>query len=218
MMNFVEYLEYIIEEKLKTLGRSPGFIAAKRAVQKGEPIGVLTARANKEGHSDLLNRLQKSLGKEINSSDIHFINDPGYVGADSAEKKLNVIKKYANEYASVKFYDDEEKNLKVVKSFNLPNVKVYDIKQFDPSKLKPLNNTSQNKNVIHLFDLDGTVWKLPAYIRILDYSGKEVSKITQEQFAEGKYKLKKGETLSFKDFVDPKVLKKHAKSRGIFSK
>lgn len=218
MISLFEYFQNVIEEELKTRGRMPGFIAAKRAVLKGEPIGILTARAGKENHSALIKRLEDSLGKSIDANDIHFVNDSAgtYEGKDSAEKKLNVIRHYSNKFSSVKFYDDEEKNLEIVKNANIPNVKVYDIKSFNPSKLKPLENTISNKNVIHLFDLDGTVWKVPANIYVIDSSGKRKKSFSQEEFALGTYKLKKGESYDFSEFKDKKFLSSIAKKRGIF--
>lgn len=201
------------EEILKVKNRMPGFIAAKRAALKGEQLGILTARANKSGHDALIKRLEKSLNTKINPDNVHFVSDGDYAGADTAEKKLNVIKKYSKLYDKVKFYDDEEKNISIVKNSGLSNVKVYNIKEFDSKKLNVLKTT--NANTIHLFDLDGTVWKLPAFIRIMR-NGKEVTKISQEQFAHG-YKLKADESFDFSDFTNKDKLKVAAKSRGIFN-
>ena len=89
-------------------------------------------------------------------------------------------------------------------------------KSFNPSKLKPLENTISNKNVIHLFDLDGTVWKVPANIYVIDSSGKRKKSFSQEEFALGTYKLKKGESYDFSEFKDKKFLSSIAKKRGIF--
>lgn len=200
------------DQILKVKNRMPGFIAAKRAALKGEQLGIITARANKSAHSSLITRLEKSLNTKINPDNIHFVSDSGYDGSDAAEKKLNVIKKYSKLYEKVKFYDDEIKNISIVKNSGLPNVKAYNIKEFDPKKLNELK--ASNNNTIHLFDLDGTVWKLPAFIRIIK-NGKEIKKISQEQFAHG-YKLKSGESFDFSDFSDEKKLKQAAKSRGIF--
>lgn len=207
MSLFKEYLE-----RLKTENRMPGFIAAKRALLKGEHIGIITARANKKDHEKLIQRLEKSLGTNIDRSHVHFVNDEGYSGSSIAEKKLNVIKTYANVYDKVKFYDDEDKNIQSVNLAQIPNVKAYNVKNFDANKLNEI--VKSNNRVIHLFDLDGTIWKLPAFIGIVK-NGKVIKKITQEEFAYG-YKLSTNESFDFSDFSKKEKLLEQSKRRRIF--
>lgn len=205
-----------LEKLIKTDKRMPGFILAKQAAVKNEKIGIITARSNKESHLKLINRLEKSLGIKLNYSDIHFINDKGYFGNSTAEKKLNVIKSYAEKYKKIRFYDDEFKNVSIVNNLGFKNVKAYDIKNFKFNKDLNINLYNSKRNIIHLFDLDGTVWKLPAFIKIMK-NGKLIKEITQEQFAENAYKLKENEYYDFSDFSDENKLNQHSKLKGIFN-
>lgn len=201
----------------------PGLIALIRAVEKGDEVGILTARANPKANKSILLGIQKIVkrlsGKDFKfkKAHVHFVNDSQkkYEGSSSAEKKANVIRDYMNSYDSVKFYDDEEKNLDHAKRINKSS---FDIRKFDANKLEEPKSSSKKK--IHLFDLDGTIINSPAKIRIKE-GKKTVDTFTQEEFAEriaSGYKLKENQEWDFSDFTSAKIIKEYMSSYRVFKK
>lgn len=198
------YLESKFDSYLKNLENrkyTAGFIAAKRAVAKGQKIAILTARPNKAGHEILVKKLENKLGVKIPRELVFFVNDSEFKVpkrySNSNEKKLYVLLQLSKQYKKVKFHDDEPQNIDIVnrfaKMFKLyPQIKAYDVKDYDVSKLKPMSQDSEDSNIIQVFDLDGTVIKIPNLkIRLIDSNGKVKKEFTQEEFA--KYVSKNGD-------------------------
>lgn len=102
-------------------------------IRAGYQIAILTAR----GLEDII---YKSLSKFLMFRDadgelkgvkdilvrnmVNAINDETkvYEGTTDFEKKANVIRKLAEKYDSVRFLDDDDKNIAAVKGLNLKNV------------------------------------------------------------------------------------------------
>ena len=133
-MKLTLYLELINENFDSTQYKDymGGAVAAIRAITKGEDIGIVTARANKEGHEPLLqaieNQLSLEIGKKINidRDKIDFINDKKFIAktntsaSNQFQRKAFVILSYIMDnkyqYDKIKFYDDDNRNLEAVRS------------------------------------------------------------------------------------------------------
>lgn len=190
------YLESKFDSYLKNLESkkyTAGFIAAKRAAAKGQKIAILTARQNKAAHEILISKLEKKLAVKIPRELVFFVNDSEFQAperfSNSNEKKLYVLLQLAKKFKKIKFHDDEKQNIDIVnrfaKMFKLfPQIKAYDIKDYDVSRLKPMSRDADDTNVIQVFDLDGTVIKIPNLkIKLLDSNGEVKKEFSQEEFA-----------------------------------
>lgn len=240
------------EKDLKTLEKnkkhnfSSGILAATYAAAKNNDIGILTARASRQNHKPMTKLFGKITGKAVNPKHNYFVNDSElskrleFCGRDTAMKKLHVLVEYATgfrlnengdfdnrkKYSSVKFYDDEEKNLKILETeyfnnyikklsdymiskevdekkvnalisrikVNKKNIDVYNIFDFDVSKLEATTNLKilikkmkdkMKGGKIHFFDLDGTVFTHSVKM-FVNKDGKTLFAITQEEFATDK--------------------------------
>lgn len=102
-------------------------------IKKGWEVGILTARGLEDVIYDAMNKwamfrknegLLETLYKPFTRGLVHAVHDDVkiYNGANSFEKKANVIKKYAKTYDKVKFIDDDMKNIEAVRNLKLPNV------------------------------------------------------------------------------------------------
>lgn len=174
-----------------------------------------------------------------------------YYVKDTAARKLAILIEFRNGFSGkrkfdkVKFYDDEQKNIDYVdniethfakfeKEFrkannlsseteiHLDNIKAYNIKLFDYKKLDDLAEKNRGGNVIHFFDLDGTVIKTSAKMYTM-VDGKSVRDISQEELATQMDKISKelnerygagNWTIDFSDFGDPKKIKKQIRSKS----
>jgi hypothetical protein len=108
-----------------------------RMIGKGYKIGILTARGMEETIKDTMTSwlMYKKRGKLRNASnkmrEVFAVNDEvkKYKGANSFEKKANVIKDLAKKYDKVVFIDDDEKNVTAVNNLHLSNVQAKNIKE-----------------------------------------------------------------------------------------
>lgn len=102
-------------------------------IKNGWKIGIITARGLEDVIYSAINKwamfqqdkgLLDKFGKIFVKNLVHAVNDEAkvYEGANSFEKKANVIKKYAQKYDKVKFVDDDDKNIKAVRDLKMPNV------------------------------------------------------------------------------------------------
>lgn len=102
-------------------------------IRNGWSVGVITARGLEDIIYKSINKwtmfqkdkgLLERYGKVFVKNLVHAVNDNAkvYTGANSFEKKANLIRKYAAKYDKVKFVDDDEKNLRAVKALGLDNV------------------------------------------------------------------------------------------------
>jgi hypothetical protein len=108
-----------------------------RMVGKGYKIGILTARGMEETIKDtMLSWLMykkrgklRSVGSKL--KDVFAVNDDAkqYKGANSFEKKANVMKELAKKYDKVIFVDDDEKNIKAVNGLHLSGVQAKNVKE-----------------------------------------------------------------------------------------
>lgn len=227
-MNLSFYLEAKFDSYLKNLESRNylhGFIAAKRAAKKGQKIAILTARQNKDAHEGLIKKLEKQLGVSIPRELVFFVNDSAFKlpkrYTNSNEKKLYVLLQLVKKYDKVKFHDDEAQNIDIVNKFAkmyklYPKIKAYNISDYNVDKLKPFSKDSDDENVIQVFDLDGTVIKIPNLkIRLIDSDGKVTKELSQEEFA--KYVKQngdeppKGYSWDKSDFSDGEKIKKQMK-------
>lgn len=229
-MKFSSYLK-----NLDTRDYMPGFIAAKRAIKKGHKIAILTARANKIGHEPLIKQLEKKLGVRLDRKLVFFVTDMKFPIRynSTARKKLYVLLELLKKYDKIKFFDDEIKNTAIVNKFSraakiYPKLKAYGMHDYDVNKLKEEVNRSSG-NVLSVFDLDGTMWKIPSSIRIVNKKTNQLVKIlSQEEWA--KHNAKYGYDLSmygndsdltwdFSDFRNYENIKNAVKEKGnIFKK
>lgn len=102
---------------------------------KTNKINLLTARANKKAHKELINKLSESLNKiDIKLNDIVFVSDPTCVHnyGSTSEKKLQCIIEsiigykidngftalMCESYDDCYFYDDEDLNIDECKNIN----------------------------------------------------------------------------------------------------
>jgi hypothetical protein len=162
-MKLALYLELINENFDSTQYKDymGGAVAAIRAITKGEDIGIVTARANKEGHEPLLqaieNQLSLEIGKKINidRDKIDFINDKKFISkinspnSNQFQRKALVILSYIMDdkyqYDKIKFYDDDNRNLEAVRS-EIANKK-NELKQQIDNLLLSLKQDKSNKHL-----------------------------------------------------------------------
>jgi len=106
-----------------------------RMIGKGYRIGILTARGMEDTIQDtmtswLMYKKQSKL-RDIGSKlkEVFAVNDAvkQYQGANSFEKKANVMKQLAKRYDKVVFIDDDEKNVKAVNNLHLSNVQAKNV-------------------------------------------------------------------------------------------
>lgn len=134
--NFKEIYSERSLTKAKTLSQkfSNGVVAAATAAALGGEVGVLTARAAQSAHQPMIDVFSNLIDKPIKKSFNYFVNDAalskriGFLGRNTALKKLHILVEYAagfklledgttekrKAFGSVKFYDDETKNLVVL--------------------------------------------------------------------------------------------------------
>jgi len=100
------------------------FEILKRTLMKGKPVGVITARDN----GDLIGEFLSHYGININPNFIFAVNDPalGFTGSISDKKKQAFEKFIDMGFTNFKFFDDDEKNIKIAKSIpkKYPGVKM----------------------------------------------------------------------------------------------
>ncbi len=134
-----------VAESIKTsLPIIPNLKIMDNYIKKGWRIGLLTARGLEDLIADSMSKWLKHKDKKDNIQDIgdklvrelvFAMNDSNkrYEGEDVFDKKANVIKKLAQEYDRVVFYDDDVKNVEAVKEMaknnNLKNVVVRQAKK-----------------------------------------------------------------------------------------
>lgn len=107
-----------------------------RMISKGYRIGILTARGMENTIQDTLQSwlMYKKKGKMRNIGnklkEVFAVNDAvkQYQGANSFEKKANVMKDLAKRYDKVVFIDDDEKNIRAVNNLHLSNVQAKNVK------------------------------------------------------------------------------------------
>lgn len=106
-----------------------------RMIGKGYKIGILTARGMEGVIQDTMLGwlMYKKKGKLRNIDnklkEVFAVNDAvkQYRGANSFEKKANVMKDLAKRYDKVVFVDDDEKNVKAVNNLHLKNVQAKNV-------------------------------------------------------------------------------------------
>lgn len=87
------------------------FEILRRAVRKGTPVGVITARDNK----DIICEFLSHNGVHINCNYIYAINDPdlGFTGS-TAEKKKQAFERFVDMgFTNFEFYDDDAENIRL---------------------------------------------------------------------------------------------------------
>lgn len=105
-------------------------------IRHGWDVSFLTARGLQETVTKALDNFLKTrnekgqlvpLGEKFKKALSAAVNDEDikYVGSDDGEKKANVLRKLSKKYTHVKFVDDDDRNIKAVRSLKkeLPNVK-----------------------------------------------------------------------------------------------
>ena len=198
-------------EKLHKHGFSNGLVAMMRAMEKGQDVGIITARSSKEGNQPIIALIERFTKNPIKYK--FFVNDKtlskSLTGSTTALKKLQILIEFRNgigqapkKYSKVKLFEDENLNLEAVqnrealiqelgfkKNIKLDNIKAYDIRLWDFDKLD--SEIKPSKNTISFFDLDGTVIHTDAKIHIKDKSTNTIlATLTQEEFAiHGKEKI-----------------------------
>lgn len=187
LSKITEYSEASLKafEKNKRDKFSSGILAATYAVAKNNDIGILTARGSQTNHKPMTNLFAKVTGKSINNEYNYFVNDTdlskrlSFCGRDTAMRKLHILVEYATgfklnedgtnttrkKFASVKFYDDEDKNLKILELdyFNsyLNKLKEYMVsKNIDEKSINALLSrikvNKKNIAVYNIFDFDAS--------------------------------------------------------------
>mgnify|MGYP003114799143 FL=1 len=87
------------------------FEILRRAVKKGTPVGVITARDDK----DIICEFLSHNDVHINCNYIYAINDPdlGFTGS-TAEKKKQAFERFVNMgFTNFEFYDDDAENIRL---------------------------------------------------------------------------------------------------------
>lgn len=100
------------------------FNILKRTINKGKPVGIITARDS----GDLIREFLSHHGININPNYIFAVNDNslGFSG-DIASRKKQAFEKFIEMgFTDFKFFDDDEKNIKLAKSItkDYPQVKM----------------------------------------------------------------------------------------------
>ncbi|MFW6226432.1 MAG: hypothetical protein ACOC3V_05695 [bacterium] len=104
-------------------------------IKKGYRIGILTARGMEQVIKGTLQSwlMYKKHGKlrDIGNKlkEVFAVNDSvkKYKGANSFEKKANVMKDLSKRYDKIIFIDDDEKNIQAVNNLHLPNVQAKNV-------------------------------------------------------------------------------------------
>jgi hypothetical protein len=164
---------------------SNGVVAAATATALGGEIGVLTARAAQVAHQPMIDVFSNVIGKSINNKYNYFVNDAefgkriSFLGRNTALKKLHILVEYATgfrleedgsvtkrkAFGSVKFYDDETKNL-VILDKDWDNY-ISQLKEYLVSKGK----------VEDVEELIGKVQKAKSKIKVLDIKNFDSEKL-----------------------------------------
>ena len=100
------------------------FDILKRTIKKGKPVGIITARDN----GNMIREFLSHHGININPNYVFAVNDDslGFSG-DIASRKKQAFEKFIEMgFTDFKFFDDDEKNIKIAKSItkDYPNVKM----------------------------------------------------------------------------------------------
>lgn len=99
------------------------FSILRRTIQKGKPVGIITARDD----AKLIQQFLAHHGININPQYIFAINDPslGFKGS-TAERKKEAFKKFIEMgFNDFTFFDDDEENIKLAKSLSRePGIKM----------------------------------------------------------------------------------------------
>jgi Icc-related predicted phosphoesterase len=92
------------------------FSILRRAIKKGKPVGVITARDD----AKLIQQFLAHNGININPNYIFAINDPSLkFKGSTAERKKEAFKKFIGMgFNDFTFYDDDNENIKLAKSLN----------------------------------------------------------------------------------------------------
>tara|TARA_Y100001972_G_C7583965_1_gene292859 strand:- start:245 stop:826 length:582 start_codon:yes stop_codon:yes gene_type:complete len=99
------------------------FSILRRTIQKGKPVGIITARDD----AKLIQQFLAHHGININPQYIFAINDPslGFKGS-TAEMKKDAFRKFIEMgFNDFTFFDDDEENIKIAKSLSKePGIKM----------------------------------------------------------------------------------------------
>lgn len=167
--------------KVKSLSQkfSNGVVAAATAAALGGEVGILTARAAQTAHQPMVDIFSKVIGNPIKKSFNYFVNDTelskriGFFGRNTALKKLHILVEYAagfklladgsiekrKAFGSVKFYDDETKNLIVLSAevwkqyLELVEKHLSDLKVPQDKIAKLVDKIEGSKNKIKVLDI-----------------------------------------------------------------
>ena len=89
------------EPRFKKLHRrnfSNGLVAMMRAMEKGQDVGIITARSSKDGNEAIVNLIERFTKQEIKYK--FFVNDPALSkelnGANTSMKKLQLLIEFRN--------------------------------------------------------------------------------------------------------------------------
>lgn len=229
-------------EKLHEQGFSNGLVAMMRALEKGQSVGILTARSSQKANEPIISLIERYTQTPIKYK--FFVNDPATSkhlnGSSTALKKLQILIEFRNgigqadkKYSKVKLFDDEDFNLDTVenrqqfieelgfKKVKLDNIRALDIKKFDYAKLD--KEITKSKNTVSFFDLDGTLIHTNAKINIIDSTNnKKLDSMTQEEFAVHGHdriakalKANKNAVFDLSEFTHAKHIKKQAKLESL---
>lgn len=181
MNNLFQFIEGLNARKFKQDQHTIGMQLMVHAVDTKHKVSLLTARGAKDNHSNFIKEINSIVGRESGARD-YFVNDDLYAKrldwiGNNALKKLHIIIEHLlgirfdgkavfgveNRKSKVAFfYDDEEKNLKILKeplwSMYIDKVKFY-LEQFtdmdEPSEQKDiLNRIESVKNKIKIIDIN----------------------------------------------------------------
>lgn len=138
-----------------------------KSIKNLNNITLLTSRSNKKGHLPLIKKLEKELNKDnIKLDNSIFVNDLSELKnnntADSSTKKLiyliqsligfkiqddKFVPLLEQEYDTVYFYDDEDKNINICNTIN-EQIRIYFENSSEVIKTRILNKKLNNKKLI----------------------------------------------------------------------
>jgi hypothetical protein len=124
---------------------------------------------------------------------------------------INQLSNLRNDKDNIDLKNQLEYNRNILKKFKNIILKLYDIKEFDNTKLNDMQNAkdgiinTSKKKVLHLFDIDDTLVVVPSKIHIK--VGEKITKsLSPDELT--RYVPNEDEKLDFTDFIDPEQIKK----------